>query len=172
MEIELSVKIREEDFVEISKEDYNKKMKYFKWGVRIIIFFGSFVVVYSLLHDWANDIQTNDLANILFLFFLIIFLIIGVPQLRIYDYRTTYKKNKSIQDFTHYSINDEFINIKMTLSEGKISWEAINEVLELRNWILIKPNKRSYYALPKNQLNSSQQVWLKEKVVKSNSQKQ
>ena len=53
-----------------------------------------------------------------------------------------------------------------SLSESKISWQAILKVQELSNWFLLKPNTTSFYALPKNQLNPSQQAWLRDKIIK------
>ncbi|MCU0471515.1 MAG: YcxB family protein [Arcicella sp.] len=64
----------------------------------------------------------------------------------------------------NYTINTELINIKSTLFEERVSWKAIIKVQEVTDWFLLKPNALTFYALPKNQLNPSQQTWLREKI--------
>jgi hypothetical protein len=70
-------------------------------------------------------------------------------------------------DAIHYSIDQESIAVKTSLSESKTSWKAIAQVQEITDWFLLRPNTVSFHALPKNQLNPSQQAWLRHKVIKN-----
>ncbi len=165
MEIELSVKISEEDFVDIKKEIYYKNSVFSKWLHKI----GPYVVIALLCFIITKEVESGiSIIDSLYGNVWIVFVVIGaffVPQLLTYLFRIQYRSNKSILD-TLYSIDNELIEVKTSLFEVKIFWKAIIQVQELSNWFILKPNKLNFYALPKNQLNPSQQAWLRHKVTK------
>jgi hypothetical protein len=98
---------------------------------------------------------------------MVLVFIFGIPQLRVYNYRKFFKKNKSILETLYYKIDDEFINVKTRLSESKSSWDAIVQVQEISDWFLLRTNTVSFLPIPKNQLNQSQQAWLRDKITKN-----
>jgi hypothetical protein len=169
MEIELSVKISEEDYVKINKEIYKKSKKTIvQWFTLIIAwFFTSCLLILGIIDLLDGKFLENLFLN-LYIIVLLLCLIFGIPQLRIYNYKKFYRKNKILLEILHYNIDDEFINVRTRLSESKSSWEVIMQVQEITAWFLLRPNTVSFHALPKDQLNRSQQVWLKEKVKKTN----
>ena len=111
----------------------------------------------TFLDNWLINVYTVILLLILFF---------GIPQLRIYNYKKYYRANKNGQQMVDYLIDEEFIRVKTPITEGKSSWAAFNNVVELSQWFLLKANPTSFYTLPKSQLNPSQQEWLREKVTK------
>ena len=167
MKIELSVQISEEDFVNINKEIYKKSKKNMIQRFFLIVFWifivcSSFLSVLSIIEgSFLNNLTLNIYPIIMVLIFIFV-----IPQLRIYNYKKFYKKNKSILETLHYDIDDEFIKVKTRLSESKSSWNAIMQVQELSEWFLLRPNTVSFHPLPKNQLTPPQQAWLREKVTK------
>jgi hypothetical protein len=168
MEIELSVKISEEDFVKINREIYKKSKKTIVQRFFLIVFWifiigSSFLSVLSLLDGSFLDNLTLNIYPII----MVLIFIFGIPQLRIYNYRKFFKKNKSILETLHYNIDNEFINLKTRLSESKSSWDAIVQVQEISDWFLLRTNTVSFLPLSKNQLNQSQQVWLRDKITKN-----
>ena len=165
METELSVKITEEDYIEIAKELYKSKIKY-GWGFVLFILIMSIIMLINMASEIEVGFNLEKHKTETLWFLLIIFWYLGVPQLKIRNYRKTYRENKNMHNPVNYFIDNEFIEIKTSLSEGKTSWKAILQVNELTEWFLLRPNTVSFYALPKNQLNPSQQAWLREKVTK------
>lgn len=168
MKIELSVKISEEDFVNINREIYKKSKKTVIQWFFIIVFWifiisSSFLSVLSLLDgSFLNNLTLNIYPIIMVLIFIFV-----IPQLRVYNYRNFFKKNKSILETLYYNIDDEFINVKIRLSESKSSWDAIVQVQEISDWFLLRTNTVSFLPIPKNQLNQSQQTWLRDKITKN-----
>jgi YcxB-like protein len=169
MEIELSVKISEKEFVKINEEIFNQKRLFIKRRTlfKVTPFLLAPLLLLIVLIDTEKGISIMDslygnawiICGIVVAFF--------IPELFSYLFMKTYQKNKSIFEIVHYLINDEFIEAKTSLSEGKISWKAIVQVQELSEWFLLRPNKISFHALPKNQLNPSQQTWLRYKITKN-----
>ena len=165
MEIESLVKISEEDYIEIAKELYKSKIKY-GWVFILFILIMSIIMIVNIAFEIDTRFNLGEHKTEIFWFLLIIFWYLGVPQLKIRNYRKIYRENKNMHNPVNYFIDNEFIEMKTSLSEGKTSWKAILQVQELTGWFLLRPNTVSFYALPKNQLNPSQQEWLREKVTK------
>jgi hypothetical protein len=166
MDIRLSVKISEENYIEISKELYKSKMKY-GWGFITFIFIISLMMFIEIASEIEKGINFEEHKIEIIWFLVIIFWYLGMPQLRIRNYRKIYRENKNINNSINYSIDSEFIEAKTSLSESKTSWKAIIQVQEITDWFLLRPNTVSFHALPKNQLNPSQQAWLRHKVIKN-----
>ena len=167
MEIELSVQINEEDYIQINRE-INKQTKrplitwFFLFALWIFTTCSLLLALTNILDGTFLD---NWLINVYTAMVLLI-LFFGIPQLRIYNYKKYYRANKNGQQIVNYLIDEEFIQVKTPITEGKSSWAAFNNVVELSQWFLLKANPTSFYTLPKNQLNPSQQAWLREKVTK------
>jgi YcxB-like protein len=165
MNIALLVKISEDEFVEISKETYKKNKKNIaQWLSLIVIYFVSLNMLLMTIIDFVEGKFLENISINIYAVVIALTLIFGIPQLRIYNYRKFYRKNTPILEALEYNIDDEFINLKTGLSESKTSWKAILQVQELTDWFLLRPNTVSFHPLPKNQLNPSQQTWLREKI--------
>jgi hypothetical protein len=166
MEIELSVKISENDSVKINRESNRKE-----YSLRLFLYysFASIFLVCSLIlitNDLVNNTFSENWLDNTFYISLVLLFFFVVPQLWIYNYKKVYRSNKNAKEIIHYIIDDEFIGFKTPFSQGKTSWETISKVVELKEWFLLKYAATIFYALPKNQLNPAQQSWLRYKVTK------
>jgi hypothetical protein len=164
MDIELFVKISEEDSVKINKESNRKE-----YSLRLFLYytFASIFLVCSLItKDLLNNtFLKNWLDNTFYISMVLLFFFV-VPQLWIYNYKKVYRSSKNAKETIHYTIDNEFIEFKTSFSQSKSSWETISKVIELKEWFLLKYAATNFFALPKNQLNPSQQAWLRHKVTK------
>ncbi len=168
MEIELSVKISEEDYIKINRE-INKKTKR-PTVVWIFLFLLWAFTSCMLMLALTNILDGTFIDNWVFNAYIVVFLLIllfGIPQLRFYNYKKYYRANKNGQQTVNYLIDEEFIQVKTPLIESKSSWDAFSNVVELSQWFLLQINHASFYTLPKNQLNQSQQEWLRDKITKN-----
>jgi hypothetical protein len=165
MEIELSVKVSEEDYIKIAKSLYKNKTKY-GWSLHIMIILVSLMMLIPLLMTSVRTINFTEHKIEAFWILLVVIWYLIIPQMRIRNYRKIFEENKNINSLIHYNISDEFLEAKTALSESKTSWQAIIQVQELTDWFLLRPNTVSFHALPKNQLNQSQQAWLRDKITK------
>ena len=164
MEIELNVKISEEDHIKINKETNKIEAKFRLFIIRVSGVIFLICSLFLILNDLLNKrfLENWFLNTFMILFNFFVFWV--VPKFWIYNYKKLYRSNKNSSETIKYLINEDFISFKTNFSESKTSWQTISKMIELKEWILLKYSNLNYYTLPKNQLSKSEREWLKQKV--------
>ncbi len=127
---------------------YQKPIMLFMPIVGILMLFFSIGYYINFLIVFNEPPLTQLIMGIMFTFLLPISIYIQAKK--------SFVTNARLTEVIKYTFNQSMIYIKGESFKSEMTWDKLFKIKEMKNWVLIYPNKHSFHLIPKDSFNLDQ----------------